>query len=48
MALVINRRIIMEIGTYLNPEKVGYRGWIKTDDGLYFVALDGKITKPIM
>jgi hypothetical protein len=38
----------MTVGTYLNPETVGYRGWIETEDGLYFVALDGKISKPSM
>jgi len=37
-----------EIGFYGDPKAVGYIGWIETADGIYFVDLDGKISKPDM
>lgn len=37
-----------QLGFYREPEKVGYIGWIETIDGMYFIALDGKISKPSM
>lgn len=36
------------LGFYRYPKKVGYIGWIETNDGMYFIHLDGKITKPTM
>lgn len=35
-----------EIGFYKRPNKTGWRAWITTDAGHYFVALDGKIVGP--
>ena len=40
--------VIKEIGYYEQPTEVGYVAWIKTIDGMYFVDVDGKITKPEM
>ena len=38
--------MIKEIGFYDEPIAGGYIGWIKTNDGIYFVDIEGKITKP--
>jgi hypothetical protein len=42
--------MIKEIGFYEHPDKVGWSGWITTNKGTYFVALDGSISDcyPVM
>jgi hypothetical protein len=38
---------IKEIGSYDNPEEIGYTEWIKTAAGVYFVTRDtGAIIGP--
>jgi len=38
---------IKEIGSYDNPEEIGYTEWIKTRAGVYFVKTDsGEIVGP--
>jgi len=39
---------MFDFGLYAFPADVGYLGWIKTADGMYFVDLDGVILKPGM
>jgi hypothetical protein len=34
----------VEVGTYSDPNAVGYLGWIKTDRSCVFINIDGTLT----